>query len=192
MPPNISDAVILLKPRDQWENPKETIDELRSRMQAFLETIPGNNSEFSQPIELRFNELISGVRSDVGIKVFGDDMNVLNTQAQAIAQKVQKISGATAVKVEQTTGLPVLNVDINHALAAQYGLSVKSIQDVVAASVGGQNVGQILQGDRRFDFEIRLPDEQRTAQNLAQLPIQLPNGGLIQLQDVAKVETISG
>lgn len=192
MPPNISDAVILLKPRDQWENPKETIDELRSRMQAFLETIPGNNSEFSQPIELRFNELISGVRSDVGIKVFGDDMNVLNTQAQEIAQKVQKISGATAVKVEQTTGLPVLNVDINHALAAQYGLSVKTIQDVVAASVGGQNVGQILQGDRRFDFEIRLPDEQRTAQNLAQLPIQLPNGGLIQLQDVAKVETISG
>lgn len=192
MPPNISDAVILLKPRDQWENPKESIDELRTRMQAFLETIPGNNSEFSQPIELRFNELISGVRSDVGIKVFGDDMNVLNTQAQAIAQKVQKISGATAVKVEQTTGLPVLNVDINHALAAQYGLSVKTIQDVVAASIGGQKVGQILQGDRRFDFEIRLPDEQRTAQNLAQLPIQLPNGGLIQLQDVAKVETISG
>lgn len=192
MPPNISDAVILLKPRDQWENPKQSIDELRTRMQEFLETIPGNNSEFSQPIELRFNELISGVRSDVGIKVFGDDMDVLNTQAQAIAQKVQKISGATAVKVEQTTGLPVLNVDINHALAAQYGLSVKNIQDVVAASVGGQNVGQILQGDRRFDFEIRLPDEQRTAQNLAQLPIQLPNGGLIQLQDVAKVETISG
>lgn len=192
MPPNISDAVILLKPRDQWENPKESIDELRTRMQAFLETIPGNNSEFSQPIELRFNELISGVRSDVGIKVFGDDMDVLNTQAQAIAQKVQKISGATAVKVEQTTGLPVLNVDINHALAAQYGLSVKTIQDVVAASIGGQKVGQILQGDRRFDFEIRLPDTQRTAQNLAQLPIQLPNGGLIQLQDVAKVETISG
>lgn len=192
MPPNISDAVILLKPRDQWENPKETIDELRTRMQAFLENIPGNNSEFSQPIELRFNELISGVRSDVGIKVFGDDMEVLNTQAQAIAQKVQKISGATAVKVEQTSGLPVLNVDIDHALAAQYGLSVKSIQDVVAASVGGQNVGQILQGDRRFDFEIRLPDSQRTAQNLAQLPIQLPNGGLIQLQDIAKVETISG
>ncbi|MFW1952458.1 efflux RND transporter permease subunit [Acinetobacter beijerinckii] len=192
MPPNISDAVILLKPRDQWEDPKETIDELRTRMQAFLETIPGNNSEFSQPIELRFNELISGVRSDVGIKVFGDDMDVLNTQAQAIAQKVQKISGAIAVKVEQTSGLPVLNVDINNALAAQYGLSVKSIQDVVAASVGGQNVGQILQGDRRFDFEIRLPDSQRTAQNLAQLPIQLPNGGLIQLQDIAKVETISG
>ena len=192
MPPNISDAVILLKPHDQWANPKESIDELRTRMQAYLETIPGNNSEFSQPIELRFNELISGVRSDVGIKVFGDDINVLNTQAQAIAQKVQKISGATAVKVEQTSGLPVLNVDIHKALAAQYGLSVKTIQDVVAASVGGQNVGQILQGDRRFDFEIRLTDEQRSAQNLAQLPIQLPNGGLIQLQDVATVETISG
>lgn len=87
MPPNISDAVILLKPKKEWENPKESIDELRTRMQAFLATIPGNNSEFSQPIELRFNELISGIRSDVGIKVFGDDMDVLNTQAQAIAQK---------------------------------------------------------------------------------------------------------
>ena len=91
--------------------------------------------------------------------------------------KSRKSRERIAVKVEQTTGLPVLNVDINNALAAQYGLSVKSIQDVVAASVGGQNVGPILQGDRRFDFEIRLPDEQRTAQNLAQLPIQLPNGG---------------
>jgi cobalt-zinc-cadmium resistance protein CzcA len=152
MPPNISDAVILLKPHDQWANPKETIDELRTRMQEFSETILGNNGEFSQPIELRFNELISGIRSDVGIKIFGDDMQVLNTQAQMIAQKVQTISGATAVKVEQTTGLPVLNVDIDKALAAQYGLSVKSIQDVVAAGIGGQNVGQILQGDRRFDF----------------------------------------
>ena len=192
MPPNISDATILLKPREQWPNPKESIDELRTRMQALVATLPGNNSEFSQPIELRFNELISGVRSDVGIKIFGDDMTVLNAQAQKIAQQVQRISGATAVNVEQTDGLPVLNIQINSALAAQYGLSVKSIQDVVAASIGGQNVGQILQGDRRFDFEIRLPDQQRNVANLAQLPIQLPNGGLIQLQDVAKVETIAG
>ncbi|MDV7502466.1 CusA/CzcA family heavy metal efflux RND transporter [Acinetobacter baumannii] len=192
MPPNISDAVILLKPHDQWPNSKETLSELRSRMEAFLATLPGNNSEFSQPIELRFNELISGIRSDIGVKIFGDDMQVLNEQAQALAQKVQKISGATAVKVEQTSGLPVLSVEINRPLAAQYGLSAKAIQDIVAASVGGQNIGQILQGDRRFDFEIRLEDQQRTIQNLAQLPIQLPNGGLIQLQDVAKVERTSG
>ncbi|MEN8280236.1 efflux RND transporter permease subunit [Acinetobacter gerneri] len=192
MPPNISDGVILLKPKSEWSNPKQSLDELRTRMQAFLATLPGNNSEFSQPIELRFNELISGVRSDVGVKIFGDDMNVLDREAQRLSQKIKAISGATAVNVEQTTGLPLLNVEVNKALASQYGLSVKSIQDLVAASVGGENVGQILQGDRRFDFVIRLGEAERTPEHLALLPIQLPNGGLIQLQDVAKVENISG
>ncbi|EPG6886981.1 efflux RND transporter permease subunit, partial [Acinetobacter baumannii] len=185
MPPNISDGIVLLKPHDQWPNPKETIDELRTRMLQFVNQIPGNNSEFSQPIELRFNELISGVRSDIGVKVFGDDMQVLNQEAEKIAQQLRSIPGASEVKVEQTDGLPLLNVDVNHALAAQYGLSVKSIQDIVAASIGGQSVGQILQGDRRFDFVIRLQENMRTPQQLAQLPIRLPNGGLIQLQDVA-------
>ena len=192
MPPNISDGIILLKPKSEWSNPKQSLDELRTRMQAFLATLPGNNSEFSQPIELRFNELISGVRSDVGVKIFGDDMNVLDREAQRLSQKMKAISGATAVNVEQTTGLPLLNVEVNKALASQYGLSVKSIQDLVAASVGGENVGQILQGDRRFDFVIRLGEAERTPEHLALLPIQLPNGGLIQLQDVAKVENISG
>ncbi|MFX6921501.1 CusA/CzcA family heavy metal efflux RND transporter [Acinetobacter baumannii] len=192
MPPNISDGIVLLKPHDQWPNPKETIDELRTRMLQFVNQIPGNNSEFSQPIELRFNELISGVRSDIGVKVFGDDMQVLNQEAEKIAQQLRSIPGASEVKVEQTDGLPLLNVDVNHALAAQYGLSVKSIQDIVAASIGGQSVGQILQGDRRFDFGIRLQENMRTPQQLAQLPIRLPNGGLIQLQDVAKVENILG
>jgi len=192
MPPNISDSVVLLKPHDQWANQDETIDDLRARMLAFVEKIPGNNSEFSQPIELRFNELISGIRSDVGIKIFGDDMQTLNQEAEKIAEKLKKIEGASEVKVEQTDGLPVLNVDIDHALAAQYGLSVKSIQDLVATSIGGQNVGEILQGDRRFDFVIRLDESMRTPQQLAMLPIQLPNGGLIQLQDVAKVENILG
>ncbi|WP_329760161.1 CusA/CzcA family heavy metal efflux RND transporter [Acinetobacter pittii] len=192
MPPNISDGTVLLKPHDQWPNPKETIDELRTRMLQFVNQIPGNNSEFSQPIELRFNELISGVRSDIGVKVFGDDMQILNQEAEKIAQQLRSIPGASEVKVEQTDGLPLLNVDVDHALAAQYGLSVKSIQDIVAASIGGQSVGQILQGDRRFDFVIRLQENMRTPQQLAQLPIRLPNGGLIQLQDVAKVENILG
>ncbi|EPF80609.1 efflux RND transporter permease subunit [Acinetobacter rudis] len=192
MPPNISDGFILLKPKEEWPDKKETIDQLRQRMQAFLEVLPGNNSEFSQPIELRFNELISGVRSDLGVKVFGDDMEVLGREAQRIAKEIQSVTGATAVNIEQTSGLPLLNVEINQQLASQYGLSVRSIQDLVAASVGGQSVGQILQGDRRFDFVIRLDDTQRTPQNLEMLPIQLPNGGLIQLKDVAKVENILG
>lgn len=192
MPPNISDAVILLKPRKEWPDSTETIDELRARMLDAVAQLPGNNSEFSQPIELRFNELISGVRSDIGVKVFGDDLEVLNREAEKIAQQLKTISGASEVKVEQTDGLPLLNVKIDHALAAQYGLSIKAIQDLVATSIGGASVGQILQGDRRFDFVIRLDDQLRTPQQLAMLPLQLPNGGLIQLQDVAIVETILG
>ena len=192
MPPNISDAVVLLKPKDEWPNPKQTIDELRQRMMTVLATLPGNNSEFSQPIELRFNELISGVRSDVGVKLFGDDLDILNGEASKIAEKIKSISGATAVNVEQTSGLPLLNVEIDKSKAAQYGLSVKAIQDLVATSVGGQSVGTILQGDKRFDFVIRLDDSQRSPEQLAVLPVQLPNGGLIQLQDVARVENILG
>ena len=192
MPPNISDAVVLLKPKDEWPNPKQTIDELRQRMMTVLATLSGNNSEFSQPIELRFNELISGVRSDVGVKLFGDDLDILNDEAIKIAEKIKSISGATAVNVEQTSGLPLLNVEIDKSKAAQYGLSVKAIQDLVATSVGGQNVGTILQGDKRFDFVIRLDDSQRSPEQLAVLPVQLPNGGLIQLQDVARVENILG
>lgn len=192
MPPNITDVVVLLNPRDKWTDPKESLDSLRQRMQEVLATSPGTLSEFSQPIELRFNELISGVRSDVAVKIFGDDMHVLNQEAEKIAKVMQQVQGATAVKVEQTGGLPLLNVDINKALAAQYGLSVKEIQDLVATSIGGQSVGQILNGDRRFDFVIRLNDQQRTAQSIATLPIQLPSGGLIELQDVANVSNVLG
>ena len=192
MPPNISDGYIMLKPGEEWPDSKESLDALRTRMEAYLATIPGNNSEFSQPIELRFNELISGVRSDVGVKVFGDDMQVLNTEAAKIAKIIQQVAGSSAVKVEQTSGLPLLNVEIDKALAAQYGLSVKSIQDVVAASIGGQSVGEILEGDRRFDFIIRLSEQNRSVASVSQLPIQLPNGGSILLSDIAQVSTIEG
>lgn len=192
MPPNISDGYIMLKPRSEWPNPKESLDELRGRMVTYLATIPGNNSEFSQPIELRFNELISGVRSDVGVKIFGDDMNVLNTEATKISKIIQQISGSSAVKVEQTSGSPLLNVEVNKTLAAQYGLSVRSIQDLVATSIGGQSVGEILEGDRRFDFVIRLGEQDRSVASVSQLPIQLPNGGSILLSDVAQVSTIEG
>lgn len=192
MPPNISDGYIMLKPHEKWPNPKESIDELRSRMESYLATIPGNNSEFSQPIELRFNELISGVRSDVGVKIFGDDMQVLNGEADKIAKIIQQVTGSSAVKVEQTSGLPLLNVEVDKFLASQYGLSVKSIQDVVATAIGGQQVGEILEGDRRFDFVIRLRDQDRNVADVSQLPIRLPNGGSIILSDVAKVASIEG
>ncbi|MCF9000008.1 efflux RND transporter permease subunit [Acinetobacter nectaris] len=192
MPPNISDSIVLLKPQAEWSNPKETISDLRQRMMAYVEHLPGNANEFSQPIELRFNELISGVRSDIGVKIFGDDLNVLADEAQKVEKRLKTIDGASEVKIEQTQGLPMLNVDIQHDKIAQYGLSTKMIQDWVAMAIGGQSVGKILQGDRRFDFVVRLSPTLNSLEQLQQLPISLPSGGSIVLKDIAKVEEVSG
>ncbi|PLP96538.1 CusA/CzcA family heavy metal efflux RND transporter [Cupriavidus pauculus] len=177
MPPNASDAYIMLKPRDQWPDPGRSRDSLRAAMEAELETIPGNRYEFSQPIQLRFNELISGVRSDVAVKLFGDDNAVLDATAQKIAQVLQSVPGATEVKVEQTTGLPVLTVDVDRARAARYGLNMIDVQDTVAIAIGGRDAGVFYQGDRRFNIGVRLPEGIRSdVDALRRLPIPLPRG----------------
>ncbi|WP_083698447.1 efflux RND transporter permease subunit [Alkanindiges hydrocarboniclasticus] len=192
MPPNISDGYILLKPRSQWPDQTETLDELKGRLQDVVEHQLGANSEFSQPIELRFNELISGIRSDVGIKVYGDDLAVLNQTAQRIAARVRQIPGAAEVQVEQTSGLPVLTVNIDSNAAAVYGLSKQAIQDTVATAIGGTTVGQILQGDRRFDLVIRQNQQMQSPEQLASLPLRLANGGVVPLSQVAQVQTVLG
>ncbi|WP_454674137.1 CusA/CzcA family heavy metal efflux RND transporter [Achromobacter pestifer] len=175
MPPSISDGYIMLKPVDQWPTPRKTHAELLAAIQAEAAQVPGNNYEFSQPIQLRFNELISGVRSDVAVKVFGDDNDVLNKTAAEIAEVLQKVPGASEVKVEQTTGLPMLTVNIDRARAARYGLSLTDVQDTIAIAVGGREAGTFFQGDRRFDIVVRLPESVR--ENLAalrKLPVALP------------------
>ena len=192
MPPNISDGYIMLKPKSEWPDQSETLSKLRERLQEVVEHQVGAVSEFSQPIELRFNELISGVRSDVGIKIFGDDMQVLNQQAEIIAAKVRQVEGATDVKVEQTSGLPLLTVEIKPEAAAIYGLSTQQIQDTVATAIGGTVAGQILQGDRRFDLVIRQNDQMRNPEQLSQLPIRLNDGGMVALAQVADVRTTLG
>ncbi len=192
MPPNSSDGYILLKPASEWPNPQETLADLKTRLQQVVEHQLGTVSEFSQPIELRFNELISGVRSDVGIKVYGDDLDVLNQTAQSIAARVRQVRGASEVQVEQTSGLPLLSVQINPTAAAMYGLSAQTIQDVVATAIGGRNVGKILQGDRRFDLVIRQNQQSQSPEYIAQLPIRLANGGVIPLAQVATVKTVLG
>ena len=192
MPPNISDGYILIKPHSQWPDQSETLDELKNRLQEVVEHQLGANSEFSQPIELRFNELISGIRSDVGIKVYGDDLAVLNQTAQRIAARVRQISGASDVQVEQTSGLPVLTVNIDANAAASYGLSKQTIQASVATAIGGTTVSQILQGDRRFDLVIRQNQQAQSSEQLASLPLRLANGGVIALSQVAQVQTVLG
>ncbi|WP_423369217.1 efflux RND transporter permease subunit [Burkholderia sp. LMG 32019] len=175
MPPNLSDGYIMLKPADQWPDPKKPRDQLVREIEEALAELPGNAYEFSQPIQLRFNELISGVRSDVAVKIFGDDMAVLNQTGEQIAAALQKVPGASEVKVEQTTGLPVLTVNLDRDKLARYGVSVADLQDTVAAAVGGQKAGTLFQGDRRFDIVVRMPDELRTdIEAIKRLPIALP------------------
>ncbi|WP_050469409.1 CusA/CzcA family heavy metal efflux RND transporter [Herbaspirillum chlorophenolicum] len=199
MPPNISDGYIMLKPESEWPKPKKTRDELLAAIQQEVARLPGNNYEFSQPIQLRFNELISGVRSDVAVKVFGDDMQVLERTAQSIAQALQSTPGAAEVKVEQTTGLPMLTVAIDREKAARYGLAVSQIQDTVAAATGGKESGAVFEGDRRFDIVVRLAEDLRNDPDaLLRLPIALPANeagrrvAFIPLGEVAKLELTPG
>ncbi|AJG23704.1 CusA/CzcA family heavy metal efflux RND transporter [Cupriavidus basilensis] len=177
MPPNASDGYIMLRPRAKWPDPSKTREQLLAQMEAELATIPGNRYEFSQPIQLRFNELISGVRSDVAVKIFGDDNAVLEDTAQKVATVLRAVPGATEVKVEQTSGLPMLTVDVDRARAARYGLNMIDVQDTVAIAVGGRDAGIFFQGDRRFNIGVRLPEGIRgDVEALRRLPIPLPKG----------------
>ncbi|MQA23168.1 CusA/CzcA family heavy metal efflux RND transporter [Rugamonas rivuli] len=178
MPPNVSDGYIMLKPESQWPAPKKTRDELRAAIQAAAERLPGNAFEFSQPIQLRFNELISGVRSDVAVKLFGDDMAVLNETAGRIAAALGKVEGAAEVKIEQTSGLPVLTVEIDRAKTARYGLNVGDVQETIATAIGGREAGTMFEGDRRFGIVVRLPDALRSDLDvMRRLPVPLPRAG---------------
>ena len=199
MPPNISDGYIMLKPLDQWPEPRKTRDDLLAAVREEVAKIPGNNYEFSQPIQLRFNELISGVRSDVAVKVFGDDNDVLNDTAMKISQVLEDVPGATEVKVEQTTGLPMLSVNVDRARAARYGLNMSEVQEAIATAVGGREAGTFFQGDRRFDIIVRLPEAVRSdVQALGRLPIPLPraNGtgrtSYVPLAEVASLDLSPG
>lgn len=189
MPPNVADNFVILKPRSEWPNPDKTKAQLVAEMEAALATLPGNNYEFTQPIQMRFNELISGVRADLGIKVFGDDLDQLVTSANQILQAVNKVQGAADTKVEQVTGLPTLSVIPNRTALARYGLNVVELQDWVAAAIGGTSAGILYEGDRRFELIVRLPETlRRDLDKLAVLPVPLPNGDFVPLQEVATLD----
>lgn len=189
MPPSVADTFVILKPRSQWPNPDKTKDELVAEMEYAVTQLPGNNYEFTQPIEMRFNELISGVRADLAIKVFGDDMELLLTSAQAIQEVLETVEGAADIQVEQVTGLPMLSVHPKRMALSRYGLTVDDLQDLVAAGVGGENAGLIYEGDRRFQLVVRLPEDiRRNVDSLADLPVPLPDGGYVPLSEVAELE----
>ena len=162
MPPSIADGYIMLKPREQWANPKKPKAELVAQIERAAEDIPGSNYELSQPIQLRFNELISGVRSDVGVKIFGDDLETLSSVAAQVQAVLQGIPGAADAKTEQVSGLPVLTVKINRNALSRYGISVADVQSIVEIAVGGKDAGFVFEGDRRFELVVRLPEHLRS------------------------------
>ena len=190
MPPNVADNFVILKPREQWPDPDKTKQTLVEEIEASLQDLPGNNYEFTQPIQMRFNELISGVRADLGIKVFGDDLDQLVATANDILQVLNNVEGVADARVEQVTGLPTLSVIPKRTALGRYGLNVTDLQNWVAAAIGGESAGILYEGDRRFELVVRLPETlRRDIEGLKYLPVPLADiggeGGYVPLSEIA-------
>jgi cobalt-zinc-cadmium resistance protein CzcA len=177
MPPSVADVFVMMKPRKEWPDPKLPRSGLVEKMERGLSTLPGNKYEFTQPIQMRFNELIAGVRSDVAVKVHGDDLEILITEAERISNLLVKIPGASDVRVEQVTGLPILTINLKRDEMARLGFNVSDIQEVISIAIGGKTAGLVFEGDRRFDLIVRLPgDRRQDIEYLEHLPLPFPKG----------------
>ena len=193
MPPNISDSVIVLKDRKDWPDEGLEKEALIERIEGVAAQQIGNNFEFSQPIELRFNELISGVRTDLAVMVYGDNFDTLQRVADQVATSLRETTGSADVRVEQASGLPTLTVTVDRIAAASYGLSAADVSEAVSIGIGGAEAGRIFEGDRRFNVVIRLPDDARNdPAALAALPVVSDTGVIVPLSSVARIQTGEG
>ncbi len=205
MPPSVADNFIMMKPREQWPDPSKTKAEFVAELEAAVTKVPGNNYEFTQPIQMRFNELISGVRSDLAIKVYGDDLDTLVEIGGRIEALLEKVPGAADAKMEQATGLPMTTVTPKRELLFRYGINVADVQELVAMALGGEEAGQVFEGDARFDLVVRLPERLRNdPRTLENLPVPLPGSvagvvgddpgqtAYVPLREVADVTTAPG
>ncbi|WP_166423359.1 CusA/CzcA family heavy metal efflux RND transporter [Paraglaciecola sp. 20A4] len=189
MPPNVADNFVMLKTRSEWPNPNLSQSELVTQIETAVKQLPGNNYEFTQPIQMRFNELISGVRADLGIKVFGDDLDELLRVANDVLASISALDGVADARVEQVTGLPVFSIEPKRVALSRFGLSLDELQDIVATAIGGADSGVIYQGDRRFSLVVRLPEILRNdLESLMNLPIALRDGNYIPLSEVATLK----
>ncbi len=189
MPPSVADTFVMLRDRKDWPDPNKPKNEVVKDMERLAMSVPGNNYEFTQPIQMRFNELISGVRADVAVKVFGDDLQTLNEVAEQMERALRGVAGAADVKIEQTTGLPILTVMPRREVLARYGLNVADLQHLVAAAYGGETAGLLYEGDRRSDIVVRLPEALRTdTAAMMRLPVMLPGSGYVPLGELAQVQ----
>lgn len=193
MPPNVADNFIILKPRNQWPNPNKEKASLVAELETLVNEIPGNRYEFLQPIQMRFNELLAGVRSELAIKVFGDDFETLSDSGQLIADAIQGVAGIKDIQVEQTKGLPILTIRPKSDQLALHAMSQAELQEQLAGAMGGVKAGKFYTGDQRFDIVVRLSDTQRVAvESLTHLPIRLSSGAYLPLQEIASIELIDG
>ncbi len=189
MPPSVADTFVMLRDRKDWPDPNKPKNEVVKDLERLAMSVPGNNYEFTQPIQMRFNELISGVRADVAVKVFGDDLQTLNEVAEQMERALRGVAGAADVKIEQTTGLPILTVMPRREVLARYGLNVADLQHLVAAAYGGETAGLLYEGDRRSDIVVRLPEALRTdTEAMMRLPVMLPGSGYVPLGELAQVQ----
>ena len=200
VPPSVADTFVMLKPREEWPDPRKPKAQVVAELQAAVETIPGSKYELTQPIEMRFNELISGVRADVAIKIYGDDLDQLTELAGTLEGIVSSVPGAADVQYEQVTGLPILSIHPDREALARYGLNVGDVQNVASIALGGETVGRYFEGDRRFDIVVRFPEQLRTnVAAIERLPIPLPESRqnetgvmFVPLSEVASVEIAPG
>ncbi len=175
MPPSVADTFIIMKPRSEWPDPSKTRAGLVAELEQAVRQVPGNNYEFLQPIQMRFNELIAGVRSDLAVKLIGDDLDTLLEVGGKIESVVMQVPGAADVTLEQITGLPLLTIEPNRDALRHYGLNVADVQEVIQIALGGKEQGQVFEGDRRFDIVVRLPETLRSdLEAIKRLPIPLP------------------
>ena len=178
MPPSVADTFIMMKDRSEWPDPRKSKAQLVRELETAVRAIPGNNYEFTQPVQMRMNELIAGVRADVAVKVYGDDLEQLMAIGAAIERVAGQVAGAADLKLEHLTGLPVLTITPDRAALARFGMDVEHMQDTISIALGGATGGQLFEGDRRFDIVVRLPEAIRTdIDRLGELPIPLPDGG---------------
>ena len=193
MPANATDTFVIMKPRSEWPDPSLPKEELIERMEKRLSTLPGNAYEITQPIQMRFNELIAGVRGDIAVKVFGDDFGAMNATADRIADVLRNTAGAADVRVEQTEGLPMLDIRPDRMAMARIGVTAGDVQDTVAAAIGGREAGVIFEGDRRFPVVIRLAESSRSdLTQVAQVPVPTSSGAFVPLSTVADIAVVDG
>lgn len=193
VPPSVADNFIILKPRSEWPNPNKPKAQFVEELAAVVEPIPGNRYEFLQPIQMRFNELLSGVRAELAIKVFGDDFETLAALGKSINTAIINVEGIADIQVERTTGLPIMTINPKLAQLAKYGISVKQLQDQLSTALGGTVAGKFYQGDQRADIVVRLPEALRTdVDALAYLPIQMFDNSYVPLQEVAELVLVEG